>query len=203
MAHMTIRFSVETIFDLKGEGGLLVAGWILGGVIRPGMTLGDGTGAQTTVLTVEFESPEDRRTGQTTLLLARTTPSPVSEGTVLVIEEIPTEPLEYEYYAIYPMTGTVAPGETPTVRTVMCSEVTLGPPRTMLFNLARKEWRFNRAAGVRYLFDLTYPEESKLITRTEAERIALDLGTRLPSETELHRRILIAEAEQTETGATE
>lgn len=83
---MTIRFSVERMYDLADEKGLLASGWILGGDISPGMVLGDGTGARTTVLAIEFESPEDRRTGQITLLLERTTPSPVRLGTVLAVE---------------------------------------------------------------------------------------------------------------------
>jgi hypothetical protein len=190
---MTIRFSVETIFDLKGQGGLLVAGWILGGVIKPGMILGDGTGVQTTVLTVEFESPEDRRTGQTTLLLARTTPSPVIQGTVLVVEETPTVPIEYQYYAIYLTART--PAQKPV--SVMCSEVTLGRPRTVVFDLFQRTWVFDRTAGARYLFDTEGQEEARLISRTEAERIARDLSTDLPTEMELHRKMLVGEADRT------
>jgi len=62
----------------------LASGRVLSGVISKGTVLRDETsGAQTTVLAVEFLTPADREAGRRTLLLERTTPSPVVEGRVL------------------------------------------------------------------------------------------------------------------------
>jgi hypothetical protein len=81
---MTIRFSIERVFDLPQRSGLLASGMVLEGEIRPGMTLWDeSTGRSAMVLGVEFETPADRRSGRTTLLMERTTPSPVIEGHIL------------------------------------------------------------------------------------------------------------------------
>jgi hypothetical protein len=187
---MTIRFSVERMYDLASREGLLVSGWILGGVITPGMTLGDGAGLQTTVLTVEFESPEDRRTGQTTMLLERTTPSPVAIGSVLTVEETLVKPVRFGYLAIRRSDDLTTP-----VMTVLVSEVTLGPPRTILFNRPERIWEFDREFGAMYRFDPKYQERTERISRTDAERMAIELGTELPSETELHRLMLIGEAQ--------
>jgi hypothetical protein len=79
-----VRFSVETIFDLPQRSGLLASGRVLEGTIRPGMTLCDqSTGQRATVLGVEFPSVTDRRLGRTTLLVERTTGSPLVAGRVL------------------------------------------------------------------------------------------------------------------------
>jgi hypothetical protein len=80
----TVRFSIETVFDLPQRNGLLASGTVIEGEIRPGMTLWDeGTGQRVTVLGVEFESPTDRRLGRTTLILERKATSPVVAGRVL------------------------------------------------------------------------------------------------------------------------
>jgi hypothetical protein len=189
MAHMTIRFSVEKVFDHADRGGLLVSGWILGGVIEPGTTLGDGTGAQTTVVAVDFESPEDRRTGQTTLLLARTTPSPVGLGTVLVVESSPAKPVAYTYLAIYATSKL-----TPPAQSLLCAEVTIGPPRTVLFTRNRT-WEFDPETGATFLFDMEYQQQTRRISRTEAEQIArAELSTQLPTEPELQQMMRDGEA---------
>jgi len=79
-----VRFSIETVFDLPHRGGLLASGTLLEGEITRGAVLRDeATGMRTTVLGVEFETPADRRTGRTTLLLERTVPTPVVVGRVL------------------------------------------------------------------------------------------------------------------------
>lgn len=79
-----VRFSVEMVLDLPQRGGLLASGVVLSGEISTGTVLRDeSTGARTTVLGVQFESPADRRTGRTTLLLERTVPTPAVTGRVL------------------------------------------------------------------------------------------------------------------------
>lgn len=79
-----VRFSVEMVFDLPQRGGLLASGKVLEGEVSPGTVLWDeATGARTTVLGVEFETPADRRNGRTTLLLERTVPTPAVQGRVL------------------------------------------------------------------------------------------------------------------------
>ena len=79
-----VRFSVEAVFDLSNRAGLLASGKVLAGVIRPGMILLDeDSGRSAKVLGVEFQSPADRRTGRTTLLVERTRDSPVTEGRTL------------------------------------------------------------------------------------------------------------------------
>ena len=166
-----------------------MSGWILGGVIEPGMTLGDGTGAQTTVLTVEFESPEDRRTGQTTLLLARTTPSPVSarDGTG----------------------GRVEPGETGGVHVPRdLRDVEADPAgaeravrgsddRTAADGAVHpgSDVGVRPGDGATYLFDMEYQQQTRRISRTEAEQIArAELGTQLPTEPELQQMMRDGEA---------
>ena len=111
-------------------------------------------------------------------------------GTAPMVEDSSTMPLGYEYRAIYR-----TPEQIPPVATLMCFEVTLGPPRTVLFNLNQRTWVFNRAAGAMYLYDQEKQEQTRLVSRTEAEEIATEiLGTRLPSEAELHHMMLAGEA---------
>jgi hypothetical protein len=79
---MTARFSIDLVFDLPARQGLLAVGKVQSGVVTAGMTLLDTqTGTPVKVLGVEFESPADRRLGQTTLLLERT--PTVTAGRVL------------------------------------------------------------------------------------------------------------------------
>lgn len=104
-------------------------------------------------------------------------------------------PIGYEYYAIYHAAPTA--GRTPV--SVMASEVTLGTVRAVLYDLFEKRWVFAPEPGARYLFDMEGQEEAELISRTDAERISRQLGWALPSEPELHRLILLGEADRAAT----
>jgi hypothetical protein len=171
-----IRFSVETMFDWTGRG-LLISGMTLGGVIEPGMQLGNGTGARARVLAIEPESPRDRREGWTTLLVERTTPRPVTDRTVLVVEETPAVPYTYH---VTPATGQL--------QSVTISEATPGTNRSVTFDRASSRWRSVAKAHP------VAPADSREITREEAERILWDLGTMLPADPALRRMLLTPEA---------
>ena len=78
---------------------------------------------------------------------------------------------------------------------LMCDEVTLGSPRTVLYNRIRERWEYNPSSGAKFLFDMELQERTQEVSRVEAERIARDLlGTQLPSEAELHQMLLAGEA---------
>jgi hypothetical protein len=95
---------------------------------------------------------------------------------------------EFEYYAIYPTAERTSP-----VGGLMCDQVTLGPPRTVLFNQVEQRWEVDRSAAAKFLFDDRKQEQTRRIIRLHAERIARDeFGTRLPGEAELGQ--LIADA---------
>ena len=86
---------------------------------------------------------------------------------------------------------------TPLPVALMCTEVTAGPPRTVLYNRIQERWEFNRSAGAHYLFDMEQQERTQEVSRAEAERIAREvLGTQVPTEMELHQMILAGEAAQ-------
>jgi hypothetical protein len=76
-------FLVTHVFDLPDRDGLLTSGKTLAGKLRPGMVLQDSQMRQARVLTLEFLSPRDVRTGEVTITLERTTPSPVQPSAVL------------------------------------------------------------------------------------------------------------------------
>lgn len=80
------RFSVEKVFDLKGHGGLLVAGVIRSGVIRGGMTFRDEETARTVrVIGIELHSrPEP---DAATLIVDRRDTESVTEGAEWVAVE--------------------------------------------------------------------------------------------------------------------
>ena len=81
----TAQFLVEEVFDLPSRGGLLVTGQVLAGRIATGETLQDAvtvTAAQ--VLGVEFHAPANRPENTVTLVIARTDPTPVAIGRVLI-----------------------------------------------------------------------------------------------------------------------
>ena len=77
-------FLIEEVFDVRSRGGLLVSGKVLAGEVSAGETLRDAvTGEGVRVLGVEFETPKDRELGRTTLVVERTSPTPVAIGRVL------------------------------------------------------------------------------------------------------------------------
>lgn len=158
-----IRVTVEKTFDWAGRG-LMISGMPLGGVIEAGMRLGNGTGARVTVLAVEAESPRDRREGWVTLVLESTTPTPAVPGAVLTVEETP--PVAYTYH------------ETP--ESVTIAEATPGTSRALTI-----EWATSRRSWA-----ATPPPGSREITREEAERLLLEAGTIMPSESQLRRALL-------------
>jgi hypothetical protein len=83
----TVRFVVETTFDLEDEGTILAPGQLLTGQIRPGMTLRTlTTGRPMTVRAVEFRcsaAPVDRTNG-VTLVIDRADATALETGTILV-----------------------------------------------------------------------------------------------------------------------
>jgi hypothetical protein len=76
-------FVVTHVFDLPGQDGLLTSGKTLSGKLQPGMILQSVDKLQVRVLALEFLSPRDLRTGEVTVSLERTAPSPVKPGAVL------------------------------------------------------------------------------------------------------------------------
>ena len=77
-------FVVTHVFDLESREGLLVSGAVPQGKLQQGMLLRDDTtGARAQVLALEFLSPRDIRTGEVTILLERTSPSPARPGATL------------------------------------------------------------------------------------------------------------------------
>jgi translation elongation factor EF-G len=75
-------FLVTHVFDLP-DRGLVTSGKVLSGKLRPGMTLQDSDRLRVRVLALEFLSPRDIRTGEVTITLERTSPSPVQPNAVL------------------------------------------------------------------------------------------------------------------------
>ncbi len=89
----------------------------------------------------------------------------------------------YDYYAIFRTEERIPPAGG-----LICSEVTNGPVRTVLWDHVDQRWTFDGDVGARFLYDDNYQDRVTSISRAEAERIAReDLGTTLPSEEELHR----------------
>jgi hypothetical protein len=76
-------FLVTHVFDLPDRDGLLTSGKTLSGKLQPGMILQDSNNLRVRVLALEFLSPRDIRTGEVTITLERTSPSPVQPGVVL------------------------------------------------------------------------------------------------------------------------
>lgn len=83
----TVRFVVETTFDLKDENTMLAPGRLLTGQIRPGMTLRTlATGRPVKVQAMEFRCsavPVDRMNG-VTLVIDRADATALETGTILV-----------------------------------------------------------------------------------------------------------------------
>lgn len=78
------KFLVTRVFDLEGRIGLLASGKTLEGKVREGMVLRDESNRRVRILALEFLSPRDMATGEVTILLERTDPSPVQPDTVLM-----------------------------------------------------------------------------------------------------------------------
>ena len=76
-------FLVTHVFDLPDRDGLLTSGKTLSGKLQSGMILQDSSNLRVRVLALEFLSPRDIRTGEVTITLERTTPSPVKPNAVL------------------------------------------------------------------------------------------------------------------------
>lgn len=163
-----IRFMVEKLFDWTGKG-LMLSGFQMGGIIEPGMRLGNGTGTRATVLRIEPESPRDRQEGWVTLLLESTTPSPAAVGVMLKVEESPT--VAYRFHA----TPDLATADLVTI-----SEATPGTSRAVTIRLSTLE-RF---------FAASPPPASQEITREQAEQTLRAARTIIPSEPELRRIML-------------
>lgn len=163
-----IRIMVERLFDWTGKG-LIISGFQMGGVIEPGMKLGNGTGNRARVLRIEPESPQDRREGWTTLLLESTTPSPAAVGVMLKVEESPA--VAYRYHAT-PDLATAAQ--------VTISEDTPGTSRAVAIRLATSERSWAASP----------PPGSQEITREQAEAILRAARSGIPSEPELRRIML-------------
>jgi tetratricopeptide (TPR) repeat protein len=76
-------FLVSMVWDLPGRDGLLTSGKTLAGKVRRGMVLQDDAGRKTRILALEFLSPRDVATGEVTILVERTHPSPVRPQALL------------------------------------------------------------------------------------------------------------------------
>jgi hypothetical protein len=76
-------FLVTHVFDLTSRDGLLASGRTLEGKIVEGMILQDRDNRQVRVLALEFLSPRDLATGEVTIMLERTDPTPVRADAVL------------------------------------------------------------------------------------------------------------------------
>lgn len=76
-------FLVSMVWDLPGRDGLLTSGKTLAGKVRRGMVLQDDAGRKIRVLALEFLSPRDVATGEVTILVERTHPSPVRPQALL------------------------------------------------------------------------------------------------------------------------
>lgn len=82
---MSIRFTVNMVWDLAGRRGILATGMVREGRVRAGMTLHDEeTGQPVRVLALEFLSPREVETGERTILLDRRDAADIVRGSVLV-----------------------------------------------------------------------------------------------------------------------
>jgi hypothetical protein len=76
-------FLVTLVLDLPDWDGLMVSGKPLEGKVQQGMLLQDSAQRSALVLNLEFLSPRDIRTGEVTIEMERTDPSPIRPGAVL------------------------------------------------------------------------------------------------------------------------
>jgi hypothetical protein len=177
---VAIRFVVANVWDLSSRSGLLASGWVIGGPIEPGAVLRGDYGATTRVLGLELQSPADRRTGQLTYVLERTDPSPVVADATLTVVSRMADPPTYEYLVLFQ-----SEEQTALPVTVLVSEVTLGPPRAINYHQSQRRWTFNPALGARLLFDDEILDQTRRVSRAEAEEVCQSLGTTLPTDPEL------------------
>lgn len=82
-APAATQFLVTRVWDLPDRDGLVTSGKKLAGKLKQGIVLSDEAGRTTRVLALEFLSPRDIATGEVTILLERTRPSPVRPGALL------------------------------------------------------------------------------------------------------------------------
>ena len=83
-----VRFQVERTFDLPQRAGILLAGIVLQGEIKGGMTLQNAaTGQPVRVLGVEFLTPASQRLNRTTVLIDRRDATGITSGTELTTAE--------------------------------------------------------------------------------------------------------------------
>ncbi len=91
--------------------------------------------------------------------------------------------IRYHYYAIFRTAEKISPPGG-----LICSEMTNGPVRTVLWDHVDQRWTFDGDVGARFLYDDEKQERLANVSRAEAERIAREnFGTELPDEEELHR----------------
>ena len=107
---MTTRFHVARVDDVVDRGGLIVSGWLDGRtVLARGAILVGPTGATATVMGVEFESPEDRRTGRITIVVERSATGPAAPDTVLVVRGAGGAPEPADPFTIVTVVGDETP----------------------------------------------------------------------------------------------
>ena len=71
---------------------------------------------------------------------------------------------------------------------LICSEITRGPYRAVIWSHYQKKWAFNPNAAAPFMFDLEYMDRGSKISREDAERIAREqFVVPLPREEELKR----------------
>lgn len=160
-----IRLTVQDTFHWAGLG-LMISGFPLHGIVEPGMRLGNGTGLRVKVLSTIAPTPRDRREGWTTVVVEDIRPTPVTVGTVLVVEEAPT--IAYRYLM--------------SSETWAVAEATPGTSRVMWFDRISSSWRFAE----------TPPTDPNLreVTREEMAAAVRAQGVWLPQGPGLRRWML-------------
>jgi hypothetical protein len=93
------------------------------------------------------------------------------------------------YYALYRTAD-----RKPPPGGLMIHELNLYRNRIVFWDHETRGWVLNTAVGVRMLWDDEDAEQTRKVSREEAEEIARSLGGTLPSEEELHRIVLESEA---------
>jgi hypothetical protein len=93
------------------------------------------------------------------------------------------------YYAVY----RTADRNPPPVN-LMINDFNLYRNRILFWDHETRGWVLDTAVGVRMLWDDEKEEQTRMVSREEAEEIARSLGGTLPSEEELHRIVLESEA---------